>query len=165
VAGALKVEVTSERGALVFVDPDGARHVCQTPEDAWELLEDLALQVQEGGAELAKKKPEAEPKRRRSRRKVAQDRRAAESGHQSEAKTAANPEGLAHVEVGAVSRSRPNHEPPPSAEEPTDEPEEEFGAWERGFARIAHGVIKKGGEISSTSKFGRGGRFGRPKGT
>ncbi len=160
-SGALKVDVASERGALVFTDPDGDRHVCRTPDEAWELLEDLALQVQEGGAELAKT-PEPEPKRKRSRRQAARDRRAAEAGQRPEAQS---PDGLAHVEVGTVSRSRPNHEPPSSVEPPTDEPAEEFGAWERGFARIAHGVIKKGGEISSTSKFGRGGRFGRPKGT
>ncbi len=163
-SGALKVAVASERGALVFTDPDGDQHLCRTPQEAWDLLEDLALQVQESGSSLEKTETEPVRKRKRSRRQAARERRATESGKTTEAETVASADGLAHVEVGSVTRSRPNREPPPSAPTP-EEPAEEFGAWERGFARIAHGVIKKTGDISATSKFGRGGRFGRPKGT
>jgi len=175
----LNVEVEADRGVLVFTDPDGTEHVCRSPEEAWDLLEDLALQVQETArqrrprrgsqtqaiAVAAKPEPEAAEESlrggHRSRRAAVEARRKAAREAQAAASGSA---ALVRAEHNKVARHQEPHYPE-VVDEQEPAPEEEHGAFERGFAKVAHALIKKGGDISKTSRFGRGGRFGRPKGT
>jgi hypothetical protein len=166
----LRVEVLAQRGVLVFTDPDGAEHVVRSPDEAWDLLEDLALQVQEQAArEPAPSGPNAlatveqKPRRHRSRRAAVEAERAAKR-ERERGEAGGESNGLARVERNEVARPAQSSE---QAQEVvlTEQPQEEYGMFERGFAKVAHAVIKKSGEVSKTSRWGRGGRFSRPDGT
>lgn len=166
----LTVEVLARRGVLVFTDPDGSEHVCRSPDEAWDLLEDLALQVQEqpkGQPEPATygtlAKVEQKPRRHRSRKAEVEAKRAA-AREGVRAGSGGESNGLAKVENTQVAQAGSDGAREAVTELREDAPEE-HDMFSRGFAKVAHAMIKKSGEVSKTSRWGRGGRFSRPDGT
>lgn len=149
----LQLRVRTEGTTLVFVDPDGDEHVCDHPEDVWGLLQDLCGQVQEKAQALAV--PSSRRQARRERAKAARAAQGAPEPKQGDA-------SLARREKAQVAKPQPAPRRQARPPEPESEPVDPL---DRFVGRLGAAIFTKSGEVSSTSKWGRGGRQSRPKGT
>lgn len=157
----LKFSVRMEGMDMVFTDPDGDEHVCGDPGDVWELLFDFTGQVLEKS--LATTTAKTANGRQKSRKDRVMEDRERERKARGQAR---GPESDQDNQLArqAESTSVQRHTPEPeSAPEPEPAEGEQPDFFARAFGKIGEVVVRKSGDVSRGSKWGRGGRVSTMK--